>query len=53
MYMLGNHDYWDEKYQDNYEYPQEWIDESEIIDQWIDQNELEIYKLLQFIIVEK
>lgn len=53
MYMLGNHDYWDEKYKDNYEYPQEWINESEKIDEWIYQNELEIYKLLQFIIVEK
>ena len=52
MYMLGNHDYWDEKYQDNYDYPQEWLDESEIIDQWLDENEIEINKLLQLIIVE-
>ena len=35
----GIHNYKDEKYADTYEYPQEWIDESEEIDHWIHAHE--------------
>ena len=50
MYVLGNHDYSDEKYQDNFEYPQEWIDESEKIDRWIFDNEEKIIRFMQDIL---
>ena len=50
MYILGNHDYRNEKYQDNYDYPQEWIDESEQIDQWITENEKKIILICQEIL---
>ena len=47
MYALGNHDYGNEKYQIEFDYPQEWIDESEIIDKWIYDNEENIIVFLQ------
>lgn len=47
MYALGNHEYSDEKYQADFDYPQEWIDESEIIDDWISENEVDIIRFLQ------
>lgn len=50
MYILGNHDYGNGKYQDNYDYPQEWIDESEQIDQWITENEKKIILICQDIL---
>ena len=50
MYSLGNHDYGDEKYKDDFEYPKEWIDESEIIDKWIFENEESITSYMQEIL---
>ena len=50
MYALGNHDYGDVKYQDDYEYPQEWIEESEKIDKWIYDNEETIIRFMQDIL---
>lgn len=50
MYSLGNHDYCDEKYQDVFEYPKEWIKESEIIDKWIFENEENIIAYMQEIV---
>ena len=50
MYALGNHDYSDEKYQVNFDYPQEWIEESKIIDKWIFDNEANIILFLQEIL---
>lgn len=50
MYALGDHDYGDEKYQVDFDYPQEWIDESGIIDEWICDNEENIIVFLQEIL---
>ena len=50
MYALGNHDYGAEKYQVDFDYPQEWIDESEIIDRWIFNNEENIIVFVQEIL---
>ena len=50
MYILGNHNYSDEKYQTNFHYPQEWLDESELIDKWIFDNEKKINLILQYIL---
>lgn len=47
MYALGNHNYSDEKYQSNYMYPDEWIEESGITDKWIFENEECITQYMQ------
>ncbi len=53
MFELGNHDYHNEIYTENYDYPEEWISESTIIDDWIFDNEIEVYKILREILLEK
>lgn len=50
MFILGNHAYSNEKYRDNYDYPQEWLDDSEQIDQWIMKNEKTIIRICQEIL---
>lgn len=50
MYALGNHNYSDEEYQTDFNYPQEWLDESEMIDKWIFDNERMIILFLQNIL---
>lgn len=50
MYALGNHNYSDEKYQTDFNYPQEWLDEYELIDQWIFGHEKKIISFLQNIL---
>ncbi len=52
MYALGNHDYNDEEYQATFNYPKEWLDESERIDKWIFDNEKKIVFFLQDILRE-
>lgn len=52
MYTLGIHDYHNEKYQDNYNYPEKWMEESEIIDDWIFKNEDSIYVFLKEIVIK-
>lgn len=52
MFELGNHDYHNEIYAENYDYPEEWISESTIIDDWIFDNEIEVYKILREILLE-
>jgi len=52
MYKLGIHDYHSEKYLDSYDYPEEWIEESEIIDNWIFENEVSIYRFLKELVLE-
>jgi len=52
MYKLGIHDYHSEKYLDSYDYPEEWIEESEIIDNWIFENEISIYRFLKELVLE-
>lgn len=52
MYKLGIHDYHNEKYIDNYNYPDEWLEESETIDSWIFENEISIYRLLKEIVLQ-
>lgn len=39
MFALGMHDYQNPQYAENFNYPEEWIKESEIIDAWIDNNQ--------------
>ena len=41
-----------EKYLENYDYPDEWIEESEIIDNWIFENEISIYRFLKELVLE-
>lgn len=36
---LGVHDYQNPKYAENFDYPEEWIEESEKIDSWISDNQ--------------
>lgn len=52
MYKMGMHDYHNEKYLDNYNYPDEWIEESEIIDRWIFENEISLYRFLKNLVLE-
>lgn len=39
IFRKGIHDYQNQKYSDNYDYPNEWIEEADTIDQWIMRNE--------------
>lgn len=43
IYAIGIHDYDDPKYEENFDYPEEWLVESEKIDTWITENEEHIY----------
>ena len=52
IYALGIHDYANERYQENYDYPEEWFDEAEKIDKWISDNEGHIYKWMYNLILE-
>ncbi len=52
MYELGIHDYHNKIYLDNYNYPEEWKEESELIDKWIFENEIKIFRFLKNIIIE-
>lgn len=52
MFELGNHDYHNEAYAENYDYPEEWLTESEIIDDWIFKNEKKIYRKIKEILLE-
>ena len=51
-YAFGIRDYANEKYQKNYDYPEEWFDETERIDEWISNNEGYIYKWMYDLILE-
>ena len=52
IYAYGIHDYANEKYQENYDYPEEWIDESNKIDKWISDNEVYLHKWMYDLILE-
>lgn len=52
VYACGIHDYANERYQENYDYPEEWLDETERIDEWISGNEEYIYKWMYVLILE-
>ena len=51
VYSCGIHDYANEKYQKNYDYPDEWLNETEKIDEWISNNEKYIYKWMYDLIL--
>lgn len=51
VYACGIHDYANERYQKNYDYPEEWFDEAERIDEWISGNEGYIYKWMYDLIL--
>ena len=53
VYACGIHDYANERYQNNYDYPEEWFDEAEEIDDWISANEGDIYKWMYNLILEQ
>ena len=44
-------DYANEKYQKNYDYPEEWFDETDKIDKWISDNEVYLYKWMYDLIL--
>ena len=44
IFEKGIHDYSNEKYQEDYDYPEEWIDESEEIDDWIEEHRIDIWE---------
>ena len=41
-----------EEYQENFNYPEEWIDESDKIYKWINDNEVYLYKWMYDLILE-
>lgn len=51
VYAYGIHDYANEKYQENYDYPEKWFDETDKIDEWISDNEVYIYKWMYDLIL--
>lgn len=51
IYACGIHDYSNEKYRENYDYPGEWLDEADKIDEWIRDNEVHIYKWMRDLIL--
>ena len=51
VYAHGIHDYANKRSQ-KYDYPEEWLDESEEIDEWIKDNEEYIYKWMYDLILE-
>ena len=52
IYAYGIQDYANEKYQENFNYPEEWIEESNKIDKWISDNEEYLNKWMYDLIVE-
>lgn len=51
VYACGIHDYADERYRKNYDYPEEWFDETERIDKWIIDHEGYIYQWMYDLIM--
>ncbi len=51
VYAGGIHDYANEKYQGNYDYPEEWFDETDRVDQWISDHEEYLYKWMYDLIL--
>ena len=51
VYACGIHDYANEKYQENYDYPEEWFDETDKIDKWISVHEQSIYQWMYDLIM--
>lgn len=50
-YGCGIHDYANDRYQKNYDYPEEWLDDAEEADEWIRRNEETIYKWMHDLIM--
>ena len=51
IYACGIHDYSNEKYQQNFDYPEEWFDETERVDKWISDYEKYIFKWMYDLII--
>ena len=51
IYACGIHDYANEKYQQNFDYPEEWFDETERVDKWISDYEKYIFKWMYDLII--
>ena len=51
VYACGINDYANEKYQENYDYPEEWFVETDKIDKWISGNEVYLYKWMYDLIL--
>lgn len=52
IYAHGIHDYADGRYQKNYDYPEEWLNDSDKVDGWLMDNEEYIYKWMYDLIME-
>lgn len=52
IFEKGIHDYNKEKYQKNYDYPEEWLEESVKIDDWIKEHELSLWEWKRNILLE-
>jgi len=52
IFESGIHEYDNPKYDGNFKYPQEWIDESEQIDVWIEKREKQIFEFLENILLK-
>lgn len=48
----GAHDYQNSKYDGNWNYPEEWIEESEEIDQWITDHENELFMWEKMLLID-
>lgn len=51
IYAYGIHDYCNYEHNGNFDYPQNWLDESEKIDDWIMDNEEHIYKFKRHLVL--
>lgn len=52
IYACGIHDYANERYQTDHDYPGEWFDETEKVDEWISDNDEYIYQWMYDLILE-
>lgn len=52
VYAYGIHDYANAKYQENFDYPEEWFDEANEIDEWISAHESYLYRWMYNLILE-
>lgn len=52
VFASGIHDYQNACYKDDFDYPEEWISESEKIDEWIEERESWLYKWEQNILLD-
>lgn len=52
IYAHGIHDYDNERYQKSYDYPREWLDDSDDIDKWLMANGKYVFKWMYDLILD-